>query len=231
MRLKCDGTRAETRFRLSAKRTSPFKSSGASVQSTTGSRGVCISGTNAGYTMFRGSVKSTGYPLHSPVSPSIPLSVRHRVPSHFNWTVPLLTKCDAAWSQGPFFHFSISYSELFQIFTASDHRQWHRQADGRTPLDEASRPSQIPLPHNTHRKEKSTSATGFETANPASERPNTHALSMPKKQPGFMNHRTKHEEWCGKRKQSLFTTGRRENTSDKIKQYKPTKCNFSKLVF
>ena len=28
MRLKCDGTRAETRFRLSAKRTSPFKSAG-----------------------------------------------------------------------------------------------------------------------------------------------------------------------------------------------------------
>ena len=26
--LKCDGTRAETRFRLSAKRTSPFKSAG-----------------------------------------------------------------------------------------------------------------------------------------------------------------------------------------------------------
>jgi len=32
-----DGTRAETRFRLSAKRTSPFKSVGASVQSTAGS--------------------------------------------------------------------------------------------------------------------------------------------------------------------------------------------------
>jgi hypothetical protein len=74
LRLKCDGTRAETRFRLSAKRTSPFKSAGASVQSSTGSRGVRISGSsNAGYTMFRGSVKSTGYPLHSPVSPSLPL--------------------------------------------------------------------------------------------------------------------------------------------------------------
>jgi hypothetical protein len=30
--LKCDGTCAETRFRLSAKRRSPFKSAGASVQ-------------------------------------------------------------------------------------------------------------------------------------------------------------------------------------------------------
>jgi len=46
---------------------------GTSVQSTTGSRGVRISGSNAGYIMFRGSVKGTGYPLHSPVSPSLPL--------------------------------------------------------------------------------------------------------------------------------------------------------------
>ena len=74
VRLKRDGTRAETSFRLSPKRTSPFKSAGASVQSTAGSRGVRISGSNAGYTKFRGSVKSTGYPLHSPVSPSLPLS-------------------------------------------------------------------------------------------------------------------------------------------------------------
>ena len=72
-RLKCDGTRAETGFSLSVKRASPFKSAGTSVQSTTCSRGVRISGSNAGYTMFRGSVKGTGYPLHSPVSPSLPL--------------------------------------------------------------------------------------------------------------------------------------------------------------
>ena len=71
--VKSDGTRTETIFRLSAKRTGPFKSAGASVQSTTGSRGVRINGSNAGYTMFRGSVKSTGYPLHSLVSPSLPL--------------------------------------------------------------------------------------------------------------------------------------------------------------
>ena len=62
--LKCDGSREETRFRLSAKRTSPFISAGASVQSTAGSRGVRNSGSNAGYTMFRGSVKGTGYLLH-----------------------------------------------------------------------------------------------------------------------------------------------------------------------
>jgi hypothetical protein len=89
LRLKCDGTRAETSFRLSAKRTSPFKSAGASVQSTTGSRGERISGSNAGYTVFRGGVKSTGYPLNSPVSPFTSLPVRRRVPSGFNWTLSL----------------------------------------------------------------------------------------------------------------------------------------------
>ena len=80
LRLKRDGTRAETRFRLSPKRTIPFKSAGASVQSTAGSRGVRIGVSNAGYTMFRGSV--IGYPLHSPVSPSLPLpcvTVCHQV--------------------------------------------------------------------------------------------------------------------------------------------------------
>ena len=41
------GTRAETRFRLSPKRTCPFKSVGASIQPTTGSRGVRISLSNA----------------------------------------------------------------------------------------------------------------------------------------------------------------------------------------
>ena len=30
--------------------------------------------------------KSTGYPLHSSVSPSLPPPVRHHVPSCFNWT-------------------------------------------------------------------------------------------------------------------------------------------------
>jgi hypothetical protein len=86
--LKCDGTQTETRFPLSAKRTSPFKSAGASVQSTTGSRGVRISGSNAEYTMFRDSVKSTGYPLHSSFSPFTSHPVRHLVPSHFNWSLP-----------------------------------------------------------------------------------------------------------------------------------------------
>jgi hypothetical protein len=82
LRLKCDGARAETIFLLSAKRTSPFKSAGKSVQSTADSRGVRIGGSNAGYTTFRGSAKGTGYPLHLSVSPSLPLpcvTVCHQV--------------------------------------------------------------------------------------------------------------------------------------------------------
>jgi len=71
--LICDDTLAETRFRLSAKHTSPFKSVWASVHSTTGSRGVRISGSNAGYAMFRGSVRILAahsirhFPLHFPL--------------------------------------------------------------------------------------------------------------------------------------------------------------------
>jgi hypothetical protein len=74
--LKCDGTCTETRFCLSAKRWvhlnwqvhqfSPLLMAD-----------VCASalsvGSNAGYTMFQGSEKGTGYPLHLPVSPSLPL--------------------------------------------------------------------------------------------------------------------------------------------------------------
>jgi hypothetical protein len=70
--LKCDGTRAEIRFPLSAKRAISFKLAGASVQSTTGSRGVLISSSNAVYTMFRDSVRVLAthsihqFPLHFP---------------------------------------------------------------------------------------------------------------------------------------------------------------------
>jgi len=60
---------------------------GDSVQSTAGSRGVRVrgsKGSNDGYNVFRGSVKGTGYPLHSHVSLFISPTVRHRVPSGFN---------------------------------------------------------------------------------------------------------------------------------------------------
>jgi len=44
VKTKRDGTRAETRFGLPAKRTSPFKLAGVSVQSSTGFLGVRVGG-------------------------------------------------------------------------------------------------------------------------------------------------------------------------------------------
>ena len=54
------------------------------------SRGVRISGSNAGCTMFRGSVKGTGYPLHSPGFPSLRfprVAVCHHI---FSWSLQSL---------------------------------------------------------------------------------------------------------------------------------------------
>ena len=83
-RSKRDGTRAETRFGHSAKRTSPFKSAGVSVQSTAGSRGVRISGQQLYRPCSDIQCKAAGYPLHSHLSPSLPpqcVTVCHQVPN------------------------------------------------------------------------------------------------------------------------------------------------------
>jgi len=74
--LEAGGHTAKPRLGLSGGKGGSIKvggGGGVSVQSTAGSRGVRISGSNTGYIMFRVSVKGTGYPLHSPVSPSLPL--------------------------------------------------------------------------------------------------------------------------------------------------------------
>ena len=66
----------------SAKRTSPFKSAGVSVQSTAGGRGVRISGQQLYRPCSDLQCKTTGYPLHSHLSPSFPLpcvTVCHQV--------------------------------------------------------------------------------------------------------------------------------------------------------
>jgi hypothetical protein len=87
-RSECDGTCVETRFGLLAKRTSPFKLAGESVQSTAGSRGVRISisnGSNAGYTMFWGRMQDYWLPTALACFPFTSPTVRHRVPSGFNW--------------------------------------------------------------------------------------------------------------------------------------------------
>ena len=81
VRAERDGTRAETRFRLSPETDESIQiGGGASVQSTAGSQGVRISFSNAGYTTLGGGVSVLAthsirqFPLHSPPS------VRHREP-------------------------------------------------------------------------------------------------------------------------------------------------------
>ena len=70
---KRDGTRAETRIGLSAKRTSPFQSAGGSVQSTTGSRGVRSVDARR---LATHSIRV--FPLHFP-SRASPCAIRSRV--------------------------------------------------------------------------------------------------------------------------------------------------------
>jgi hypothetical protein len=105
--------RPETRFRLSAKRTNPFKSAGASVQSTTGSRGVRISGSNAGYTMFRGSARVLATHSIRQFSPSLPLlcvTVCHHISTGlYLWADPFiaLSKSCVSWNCG--FEYDLGY--------------------------------------------------------------------------------------------------------------------------
>jgi hypothetical protein len=63
----------------------PFKSVGASVQSIAGSRDVRISGSNAGYTTFGGSVRLLAAQFHltsPPVCHRVPLGFKRAVPSY-----------------------------------------------------------------------------------------------------------------------------------------------------
>ena len=116
-RAERDGTRPETRIRLSPKRTSPFKSVGASVQSTTGNRGVRINssnGSNAGQTTFRGKVELywlltpfaffpfTSPPVRHPVPPGseralLPVEYRRPVRRADNLTTFM---CQMSWNLG-----------------------------------------------------------------------------------------------------------------------------------
>jgi len=100
--LKCDDTRAETRFRLSAKRTSPFKSAGDVSSVDYWQSDVCASAVVmldtpcsevAWKVLATHSIRQS--PLHS--SP-----VHHRVPSHFNW--PLTGPVTAWCLNAPYVH-------------------------------------------------------------------------------------------------------------------------------
>jgi hypothetical protein len=88
LRLKCDGTRAETRFRLLTKRTSPFKSAGG-VSSIDYWQASCAHHTAGFVLLVQACVLQSCdvYWLPTPFS-CLTVTSSHRVPSHFNWTLP-----------------------------------------------------------------------------------------------------------------------------------------------
>jgi len=73
-RLKRDGTRAETRFRLSAKRTNSFKSAlGRQFSRLLAAEVFASAVVMLDTPCSEVECKTTGYPLHSHVSPSLPV--------------------------------------------------------------------------------------------------------------------------------------------------------------
>ena len=73
--MKRDGTRADIRFSLSGETdesTYIVPVGGVNSVDYCAAEVCGISCSNAGYTVFRGSVKGTDYPLYSTVSPSLP---------------------------------------------------------------------------------------------------------------------------------------------------------------
>ena len=92
LRLKCDGTRTETRFRLSAKRTSAFKSAGRQFSRLMTAK-VCASAVVMLYApcskvVWRVLATHSIHPFTSP-------PMRHWVPSHFFFTIqfPAILVC------------------------------------------------------------------------------------------------------------------------------------------
>jgi hypothetical protein len=96
LRLKCDGTCAETRFRLTVKRTSPFKSAGG-ISLVDYWQASCAH-QPAGFTLLvqacvLQSCDTYWLPIPFPCFPFTSTPVRHRVPSHFNWSLKALENC------------------------------------------------------------------------------------------------------------------------------------------
>jgi hypothetical protein len=107
--LKCDGTRAETKFRLYAKRTSPFKSAGGGGDSSVDYWQASCTHQSAGFVLLVQACvlqSCDAYWLPTPFScfPFTSPFVCHRVPLHFKcillqyyWVNPLNTEVNLNW--------------------------------------------------------------------------------------------------------------------------------------
>jgi hypothetical protein len=114
--LKRDGTCAETRVGLSTKRTSPFKLAGGRGGgrfSRLLAAELCASAVVMLDTPCSDvECKTTGYPLHAHVSPT----VRHRVPSGFNWALPLFfEECESVKRYGTISSICYTYTLLITL--------------------------------------------------------------------------------------------------------------------
>ena len=92
---------------------------------------VCASGVvMLDTTWFRGSVMGTGYPLHQPVSPFTSTPVRHRAPSHFNWTLPIrgaskILRTNGVVLMAVVFRTYLRYADKWQVAMAGLHHLKH----------------------------------------------------------------------------------------------------------
>jgi len=95
VKTECDGTRAETRFGLPAKRTIPFISAGMSVQSAAGSLAaeVCASAVVMQDRPCSDTVQDCWLPTPFASFPFTSPPVLRRVPPDFVSTLPLNTRC------------------------------------------------------------------------------------------------------------------------------------------
>jgi len=106
--------------------------------------------------MFRGSVKSTGYPLHSPFFPFTSPSVRHRIPSHFNWTLQqLFAACGG----------SMCKYQLDAKIPASTHARYSSGVTWRS-LDGAGKPTAVWISKTSQPNTANVPATLSGTAKP-----------------------------------------------------------------
>ena len=134
---------------------------------------VCgIRGSNAGYTVFRGSVKWYWLPTAFASFPFTSPPVPHRVPSHFNWTVPRLHIFFIMWKNRLSVTYKKEFETLFQVYY--EPRYFSRYSDtlraGRS-RDRIPVEARFPVPFQTGPGGHTTSYTMDTGTFPGVERP------------------------------------------------------------
>ena len=145
--LKSDDTSAETRFRFSAKRTSLFNSAGRQF-----SRLLAVEVRASAIVMLDTSSSEVVWRVLATHTPSASFSftsppMRHRVLSHFDWTLPFHRVCFCRQFQRTvYFQGSISLTESLDCWLLEDEDiAFHRKIWNTTPSEKAPRCEQYAL--------------------------------------------------------------------------------------